>query len=282
MQNNGTIEQKDIDRILGNGIIIPPQPGVLVQIEQLAQKEDVDLAEITRLIGSDVALSAAVFRLAGSPIFKLRKKPASVEQAVPILGLKQTISIVRSESLRKAVCDPRYLNVFSRLWERFDEIGLLTAIITDSLKLREFTAEQAFTAGMFCDCGVPILMSKLPDYCAEMKQNAQAPWPDLAEEDSRLDTDHAVVGALLAHFWKLPDIIVDTIRNHHDPSYASPVARRIIAALQLALRVHDLAHQRSDGEWEKNRALVLSELDVGLDEETELVEEITEQFHYAT
>lgn len=277
----GQLDQQSIDKILDSGVIIPPRPEVLIKLEQLAQKDDVDLRAVAQLIATDVALSASVFRLAGSPVFGLRRKPASIEQAIPVLGLKQTISIVRSEALRKAVSGQDYPHSYSKLWERFNEVGLLAAIISDSLKLRGFSTEQAFTAGMFCDCGVPVLMNKLPKYCAELKKNPLAPWPDLAQEDIGLNTSHTVVGHLVARNWKLPDFIAEAIRNHHEPQYATQETRQLIAVLQLALHTHDLINQREDSEWYRNREIVLQELDVVADEERELMEEVIDQFRYA-
>lgn len=275
------LDQQGVDKILDSGVIIPPRPEVLMKLEQMAQNENVDLRAVAQLITTDVALSAAVFRLAGSPVFGLQRKPNSIEQAIPILGLKKTISIVRSESLRKAVSGQNYPHSYAKIWERFNEIGLLAAIISDSLKLRGFTTEQAFTAGMFCDCGVPVLMDKLPQYCAELKKNPLSAWPDLAQEDSSHNTSHTVVGHLVARNWRLPDFIAEAIRNHHEPQYATPETRQLIAVLQLALHIHNLLDRIEDSEWYRTRDFVLAELDIAADEERELMEEVMDQFRYA-
>ena len=278
----GKISQKEIDRVLEGGVVIPPRPEILTQIEEMARNEDIDLRSVAQLISKDVGLSAAVFRLAGSPIFGLRKKPATIEQAIPVLGLRQTTSIIRSESLRKAVSGASYPKAYAALWDRFNEIGLLTAIITDSLKIRSISPEQAFTAGMFCDCGIPILMNKLPGYCAALKQNDALNWPAIPEEDDKHNTSHTVVGHLVARNWKLPDLITEAIRDHHDVENASPGTRQLIAALQFALRIHDLINRRDGSEWYAHREFVLTQLDIAESEEKEIAEEAMEQFHYAS
>lgn len=64
--------------------------------------------------------------------------------------------------------------------------------------------DQAYLAGVFRDCGVPLLMERFPAYCQSMHLDEHVLWFNLAEEDRKYQTDHAVVGYFVAKHWKLP------------------------------------------------------------------------------
>ena len=94
-------DQKDerlIQAVLASGVRIPPMPEILLGLNLLLQDEDAGPRELAGLIGRDGALSGAVFRLAGSPVFGLRARVDTVEKAVTVLGIRSAAAIVRTRS----------------------------------------------------------------------------------------------------------------------------------------------------------------------------------------
>src|SRR5574340_733618 len=53
-------EQQLLDKLTQDGIKIPPQPTVLIELEQQLGKSDVNIADIAALVVKDVGLSALV------------------------------------------------------------------------------------------------------------------------------------------------------------------------------------------------------------------------------
>ena len=149
-------------------------------------------------------------------------------------------------------------------------------------------ADDAYTFGLFRDCGIPILISRFPDYpniLKEANQDALRSFTDI--EDQSLPTNHAVIGYVLAQSWWLSEETILAIRRHHDvdtlkstsipPSINS---RHMIAVSQLAeylLQKHSGLSQTQ--EWAKLGPACLQLLNLnneGLDrvmaEATEVIE----------
>src|ERR1022692_2570637 len=69
---------------------LPPFSPVVISLLRLFDRDDVDLAEITRLISSDAAISAELLTLVNSPLFAMRVSVDDVAHAVPLVDRKST------------------------------------------------------------------------------------------------------------------------------------------------------------------------------------------------
>ena len=66
-------------------------------------------------------------------------------------------------------------------------------------------ADDAYTYGLFRDCGIVILLRRYPAYQGILAgANLDRDMPFTAVEQAALPTDHTVVGCLLAQNWWLP------------------------------------------------------------------------------
>src|SRR4029079_9877731 len=78
---------------------LPSLPPVALHVVRLCQKDNFDIADIARAIGSDAALSAKVVALVNSPLFTMRQEVPTVSQALMLLG----VNSVRTLALACAV-----------------------------------------------------------------------------------------------------------------------------------------------------------------------------------
>lgn len=152
-------------------------------------------------------------------------------------------------------------------WEHSTDIAQLASVIAWKLRtVCNIYPDQAYLAGLFLDCGVPILMQRFPDYCKSFRSaGSQACWPNLGEEDKRFSTDHCVTGYLIAKHWRLPDFICQSVRFHHEILHTEHKATTLVAILQMAMHIHSINTGDTDNSWEMDKARVLEEL--GLSEE---------------
>lgn len=250
-------------------IAIPPCPSVLMALFAEARQDEVDFIKISSLISGDVGLAAAMMKTANSPYFGLRQKVRSVQQATAVLGLKNILSVVSGLSLQKALTPPGFN--MDRFWERSN----LHAVTCSRLarRLPAVAAEDAYTYGLFHDCGIPLLMQRFPEYRQTLAQANQSPRPLPEMENQAHGTNHVVVGAMLGHNWQLPESVVQAIQFHHDPDVLdakdgpwSPVVRLLVALSLLA--DHQVAHflgYPDEAEWVAHGVAALDYL--GFDEE---------------
>lgn len=262
-------------------ITIPPCPAVVAALMEEACRPEIDFHKIVRLIGADLGLAAAMMKTANSPFFGLRSKVQTVQQAATVLGLKNVINIVNGLALQRALT-PKGINM-ERFWERSNYHAMVSARM--ARRVLAVKREDAYTFGLFHDCGIPILMQRFPDYQDTLALASRSSQPVCEIENERHSTDHVAVGAMLAHNWQLPAPIVQAIRLHHnfeilaDPASDAPEAARTLTAISL-LADHLIARFLDipdEAEWMANGANALTCLNIDEEELDDLRGEMDEE-----
>ena len=260
---------------------IPAQPVLLQAVQKELQKEDPNPRIVSSLVVKDVAMSAALVRMANSVAFGGHRKVESLAQAIAYLGLRHTTELLTSLLLQNTpeLTGPQ----MPRFWDAAGK----RAIAMRYMARKTFAAESdvAYTCGLFCDIGIALLMRKFDTYVETlMYANGAQAEPFLVVENARHGTNHAVVGALMARQWGLSDTVVQAIRLHHDydafedNSVAAPV-RELACLLLLADRaVQSFRGLNKTVEWEKGGAQALATLMMSPVQFDEFVDDIHELF----
>ncbi len=262
-----------VDTLLENSLRdvgIPPRPAILDRIAGEMHKDEPDFKRLSAIICADVSLSASLIKTTNSPFFGFRSRVRSVSEALMVLGLDVASRAIAGIILRKVLPDAPHLE---RFWDASARIARLSGWLALHLAKGKLRPDDAYTFGLFRDCGIPILLKRFPGYAGVLSEaNADDQRSFTAVEDAHLPTNHAMVGCLLAQSWWLPDETCLAIRHHHDvavigipatsPLLSSP---HLIAVAQLAehlvQRYSGLSHT---SEWPKlgaacRRLLDLSE-----------------------
>ncbi|MDD5300610.1 MAG: HDOD domain-containing protein [Gallionella sp.] len=211
-------DTKAAEQVL-NGIHLPPCPTSLLAAMKEARSPDADMGRIVRLIGQDVGLSAPMLKLANSPYFGLRNKVSSVQQAVAVLGLRNTVNLLSNVALRANVMPN--LTGMDEFWDRSSMTALAASRI--AAQVPGMSCDDAYTVSLFHDCGVPVLMQKYPDYLKNVDEMSRISGNTCETENACYSTTHAVVGNLLARNWLLPQNMCRAILHHHDHTIFSSI-----------------------------------------------------------
>jgi len=252
-----------VENIL-HSIRIPPCPEVLLALVEEMRQAEVDFTRLTRLISKDVGLAASMLKTANSPYFAAPNKICTIPHAVSVLGMKNLIQVVRGSALQKALAGDKM--AMQQFWERSSLTAVLAARMAD--KLYDISHEEAYTVGLFHDCGIPVLMQKFPDYPMKLTASDPSFEPSITFEDSYYGTNHAVVGNLLARNWHLPEQISQAILVHHDYTiYSQPDHRctpqicALVAITQMAEHIAaTLLGKPDDAEWQAYGRIALDHL----------------------
>jgi len=251
---------------------IPPRPVILDRISREMLKEEPDYKRLANFIGADVSLSASLIKTANSPFFGCRNRVHSINEALMMLGLDIASRAIAGIILRKVFpASPQ----MERFWDASARIARLSGWLSQYVGNHKLRADDAYTFGLFRDCGIPVLLMRFPDYHKTLAQaNGEDQLSFTAVEESHLPTHHAMVGCLLAQSWWLPEETCLAIRHHHDaaiigmPSVNPPLTSRYRIAMaqfaeHLVQRHTGLSHTR---EWPKLGGACLRLLDVTEDE----------------
>ena len=152
-------------------------------------------------------------------------------------------------------------------------------IAKDRVSICNVFPDQAYMAGIFHECGVPLLMQRFPDYCKSLQLDNLSCWPNLAEEDAKFNVDHCSIGFIVARHWGLPNFVCAAIQYHHEmPREEVGTTCTLVAILQLAIHFYHRISNIDDPLWSKIGKAVLDELGIRVDEELNYFEEISERF----
>ena len=276
-------ESKSVKRLIEKGINIPPQPRVLQELQSELARGVLDVRVLSRIIAKDPGIVAVLFKVVQCAAFRKYQPFESLEHILQAIGLQQTGNLVRAIALSSAMPAKHNQKAFEAYWSRSQAISELAMLIADErVMVCNIFPDQACLAGIFHDCGVPVLMQRFSTYCKSMRLDEGGVWPDLAEEDARFNADHCVIGYLVGRHWKLPDFICDAIRYHHDMTrIGNHAARTMVAILQLAIHLYHEDQRLHYQDWTLVAKDVLEELGLSEDTLPELMDIVIERYHRA-
>jgi len=233
---------------------IPPQPHILSDI----QNANDDLSQIADIIVKDVALSSGLLQTINSPYYGLANHITSIQQAAVLLGLKAVKNIINCQLLQAESGNYQNKNL-SDFWQSATDVANTAATLVNILGFG--STDEAYTLGLFHNCGIPILMSKHADYQDTMQSAYNSDNTCITQiENEHYCTNHAVLGYLVSRTWKLPEHLRIAIRDHHNFERLSfkrndydTQADTLLAILKMAehiSHVHSiLGKDQQDNEW---------------------------------
>jgi len=132
-----------------------------------------------------------------------------------------------------------------------------------------------------------LLLQRFPDYRQIMDDVNQGKlsWVEItAIEDARHQTNHAIVGGLLASNWGLPDHIREAIVRHHDimvfnSESVHPDTVTLIALGHVAEQIESsISLQMNDTDWFEFGQVCRDHLSIGEDEMLDVSDAAKELF----
>jgi HD-like signal output (HDOD) protein len=192
---------------------VPPCPQVLSDVSRELRHGTPDVQKIAASITHDAVSSAAILKTVNSPYYGLMNKARSVHQAIAYLGLDRTAMLLAGLLLRNAFPSTNKRAMIG-FWERSSQIAVMGAFL--ARQLPAIDRDEAHTFGLFRDVGSAVLISKFDGYEKVVSLAQGSPAARLtALEKERFGTDHAVIGAVLAKDWLLPEEMSEAILWHH-------------------------------------------------------------------
>ncbi len=257
------------------GISVPPQPQIMVDLQMEQVMPNPDLRAIAKLIGQDPGLSGALLKLVNSPFFGLANRIASIQQAVNLLGCNSVINLINAQSIRGELTDEAIVTL-NRFWDTAQDVAM--TCLTLAKRIGYHSPDEAYTLGLFHNCGIPLMIKRFPDYMAVLEEGYASATDErrvVDTENRLLNTNHAVVGYYTAKSWNLPLHLCEAIASHHnalaiftEDASRDAQLKTLLAILKMAEHICEshrvLGSQDQDHEWQSIEQLVLEY--VGLSE----------------
>lgn len=273
----------DIDFQATNNLInqmdIPSAPAVLLELHEVMQKDTPEINDIAEVIAKDVGLSALVLRTLNSPFFGMKVEVRSIKQATMLLGLANITNIVAGLALRRAMeesNDPSPPD----FWDSPMNVALVAAQLSKRFNIA--TSDEAYLMGLFLNCGEALVLQKFPDSRDIKREAFDNGVIQVALEDERYRTNHAIIGYFISKRWRLPEHISCIILWHHDATNfldgqkkENPQKKDLMAICKLAEYIDARFWGRQDDpEWNSCQDAVMLALGISDYELAEVLEEM--------
>ena len=189
---------------------LPSPPGIALRLLELYNQEDVEISEMSKVIGADPVLAAKLIDYCNSPILARTRRTETIEQAIVAIGLRAVKMIGLSFSLMQTA--PPQTGGFD--YDHFWNQSLATAIAARTISGHlQRDKDVAFLTGLVSKIGQMAMAHVFGNEYVDVMQDAQnrkLPMPIL--EIEKWGLDHYELGGHLLDNWKFPPKMADAIK----------------------------------------------------------------------
>jgi len=194
-----------------SGSFLPSPPEIMQKIRIATP----DLDQISKIINTDMGLSASVLKTINSPFYGIKNKIVSIPQAVALLGLDSVMNIINAHLLLTVLKSDDYATDLDDFWQLSNDIAETCVVVANYLNFQ--ATDDIYLLGLFHNAGVPMMLKQFPEYMAAIQEAYEQPEIRITDvENNEYNCNHAVIGYIIAKGWELPQELRTIIRDHHN------------------------------------------------------------------
>ena len=201
------------------GKINPPvMPQVVREMQRVIKRPASGSGDLAKVIEIDPVISLRLISVSNSPIYRGVTEIRNVKNAIPRLGLKETLNIaiaIANKSLYETD-KVQYKLLMDKLWGHSLASAFGAKLIAQKLKLED--PENYFLMGLTHDIGKILLLKAFTEVSNQKRLN-------MAAVQANIQEAHISLGKLLIKRWGFDDKFMDVIAHHEDTEFnadASP------------------------------------------------------------
>jgi putative nucleotidyltransferase with HDIG domain len=212
-----TPDPKRIRRITESLLGLPTLPTVVSKMIELVDNPKTSAASLARLISADQSMTARILKLANSAYYGFSREISTVNMAIIVMGFNAVKDMGLSLSVFNIFGNSMSVKNFdvAQFWEHSIGCGLAAKLMAG--RYHHSKMGEAFVAGLLHDIGKIILDQYFHKEFEEIMGRAGNGADLDAAEMAVVGTGHGEIGGWLADKWRLPLVISESIRLHHQP-----------------------------------------------------------------
>lgn len=196
---------------------MPAFPSSVNQILSLTSDINSSPKELIQVIEHDPVLTLKILKLVNSAYFGLSREVTSIKKSAVYIGLNSiknvAISIAAIGTLQE---HKNSVYPFEDFWFHSLSTATIARLLGKSKGVPEPDLSDFFVTSLLHDIGQLALAQFMDELFNKAYQHSRQNQTLLhISEKQFIGEDHAEVGAMLAEKWKLPDNLIQCIRNHH-------------------------------------------------------------------
>lgn len=245
--------ESDIDLSLNGemrpNISFPPLPRTVETVSTLLSemRAEPNTLQLAQIVDSDPMVAASVLRRINSAYYGVRRRIASVQKAVMLLGFLEVANLVLTAGmvqLEETFGTDEPSDMFDRIMRMCIGTAQYARELAGHLNLS--CEGPAFSSGLLHAVGRLIILHNNPSSYEALWNEAGGP-PSRAAEQDAYGIDHARLGAIAADKWKLPGLLIKAIRYYPTPEKLEEKEQRIVARIVAAAAASVASMQLADG-----------------------------------
>jgi len=210
------LERKLYQLIEENKLTLPTLPEVAIQVRNAMNDDEIGIAQLTKVLERDTALSARIIRVANSPIFRGQVTIADIQSAVNRLGKNYTCNLATGLAIEQmfTATDPMIDRKLREVWNSSTMVASIAYILAKSYS--KIPAEQATLAGLMHLIGVLPIIAFAEAYPTVIKSEQAL--------DKVIEQIHPGLGCHLLDYWGFASEIANVPEQSHSPYRDIPEA----------------------------------------------------------
>jgi putative nucleotidyltransferase with HDIG domain len=191
---------------------------------------------VGELISKDLAISSKLIQVVNSAYYGWARQVSEPADAVLLLGLEATASLVLSiESFaRFDKIKPLYFSI-DEVWKHSQKVAHSSKTIAETVSGDPAIVKDSFTAGLLHDIGKLALALNFEEEYRRAIGLAQTKSLTTCQAEVEIfGACHCEAGAYLLSIWGLPVPIIEAVASHHKPAGAMPISFNAATAVHLA------------------------------------------------
>jgi HD-like signal output (HDOD) protein len=209
-------------------------PDVVLRVQALLDKPDVNAREISAAVELDAGLATAVLHLANSVLYGQHGRVDTVARAIDLIGRRTLREMVLATSVVKVFRHiPEQFVDMATFWDNSITCGVVARLLGRRIRMQD--ADSLFLAGLLHGVGRLVFYARRPDQYRELLAAGPAGEKALvASERATFGFDYAELGAALLTNWSLPQRLCFAIANQNELIGAPAGFIREVAIIHVA------------------------------------------------
>ncbi|MGR9051389.1 MAG: HDOD domain-containing protein [Gammaproteobacteria bacterium] len=210
------------DLFIGDLQLTSP-PTLFFHLKKVIEDPTKSIRDAGVIIEKDPSLSMRLLKLVNSAFFGFPSKISSVTHAITVIGTQELQNLVLGTLIiEKFSSLPGGMMTMHDFWAMSLRSALTAKELAQYLEFKEYR-ESMFICGLLHDIGKLVFYRRIPGLAREVGLLVETSGAEeVATELRIIGFDHYQTGAELARLWQLPEIIIETMRQHCRPDYEGP------------------------------------------------------------
>ena len=204
------------------GKITPPvMPQVVRDVQSVIKRKSSTADDVAKVIERDPVISLRLISVANSPVYRGIQEIRNVKEAIPRMGLKETLNIIIAISNKSLYeTDRTQFRIFmDKLWVHSLASAYGAKLIAEHLEITD--SEKFFLLGLVHDIGKSLLLKAFTDISEIKNINF-----DVIQ--ANIQQGHQSVGGVLLRRWGFDDLFIKVVTMHEGHELTAETEKEIL------------------------------------------------------